>query len=56
MAITRVAAGESGARPGPLGGGKAVGTTDREPAKVADGGGGCGGGGVWHRFRSQSRW
>lgn len=44
MAITQVTAGESGARPGPLGGGKAVGTTDREPAKGAGGGGGYGGG------------
>lgn len=49
MAITQVTAAESGARPGPLGGGKAAGTADREPAKGADGGG-CGGG-AWPRSR-----
>lgn len=56
MAMTRVAAGESGARPGPLGRGKAAGTTDRESAKGANGGGGCGGGGVWHWCLFQSQW
>lgn len=50
MAITQVAAGESGARPGPLGGGKAA--TDRKLAKGTDGGGYVGG--VWHQ--SWSHW
>lgn len=54
MAITQVTAGEAGARPGPVGQGKAAGVTDREPAKGVDGGGY--GGGVWHRGQSQSRW
>lgn len=43
MAITQVTAGETGAHPGPLGGGKAAGTTDRCPANGADGGDYAGG-------------
>lgn len=54
MAIMWVTAGESGAHPGPLGGGKTAGATDTEPAKGADGG--CYGAGVWHQYQSQSQW
>lgn len=43
MAITQVTAGETGAHPGPPGGGKAAGTTDRCPANGADGGDYAGG-------------
>lgn len=48
----RAPAGESAAHPGPLDGGKAAGTTDRLPAKGADGGD-CDGGA---RGRSQWWW
>lgn len=44
MAIMQVTAGESGARPGPLVGGKAAGMKNREPAKGVDGVGDGGGG------------
>lgn len=48
MAITQITAGESGARPAPLGGGKAEGMTHSEPAMGAD----RGGYGGWHRCQS----
>lgn len=53
-AMTGINADESGARPGPLSGGKAPGLAGKKAAEGADGAG-YGGVGVWHRCRSQSR-